>query len=717
MVDVISLADSEDAFCEDALQQKQVKLPDACAQSGRSSTLYEVGDCASKSCRSANTKVDEQCSDNSKSCCIPSQFESKFVNCTGYVVELVVIKACSCGSCDTTTSVQVSGKVISARSGSPVQYAEVWLNGDLETSTSYTGSFYITVSDSIDKAVFTIKDTYSNTYIDTTKVVGISNGMGGTISVIIQMIALSDPVYIDSTTEAVLGLGSPNDESSSPVAQLKVPANSFYRSDGSMYTGTVSSVVTFIDPTDDNTQDAIPGVFQFIDEEGSTIDLESKGIFNLQFQDEAGNDLFVDGVIEVSFPDQAAGNFTLWKLNTVTGLWEALTPSVQASTRKRRQADYVIGKIDMSTVSRRIMLNIDKILRYTQGSYCYLKSRLYKDESLSEEVMNDNTNYKNALRLVSKRTLITLRGAFRSMPSWQLRNSCFLVPCNNKVAYISLTTYQSYSYLADYTYRIKAAQPYPPDLDLNYGLVVDNTTIGIVMVASESGPFYKNRNKCRVSDNHLRFHKLWTPDIYTAQYFSAGGLPIGDNRDLMDKVWYPKRGPLYMMCVIKMKVTFETTSITPYTSVRFHVFSFGGVLMQVKDFLFGIREYEIGASETSQYICAEYKCSGKLEQSDEEDYTRVKIRVVSPVYYRCQIQEISENIESFSVDDLNQPSTGTGTAYFDAYMPDSYGSGWGAYEAHTSTKDFETARNKVSEECMESYDQTVQGAAVHLYCY
>ena len=714
-MDVLSLTDSKDDFCEDALQQKQVKLPEACAQSGRSSTLYEVGDCASKPCRSANTKMDEQCSDNSKSCCIPSQFESKFVNCTGYEVELVVIKACSCGSCDTTASVQVSGKVISARSGSPVQYAEVWLNGDLETSTSYTGNFYITVSDSIDKAVFTIKDTYSNTYIDTTKVVSISNGMGGTISVIIQMIALSDPVYIDSTTEAVLSLGSPNDESSSPVAQVKVPANSFYRSDGSMYTGMVSSVVTFIDPTDDNTQDAIPGVFQFIDEEGSTIDLESKGIFNLQFQDEAGNDLFVDGVIEVSFPDQAAGNFTLWKLNTVTGIWEPLTPSVQASTRKRRQAYYAIGNIDMSTVSRNVLFNIDQILKYTQGSVCYLKSRIYKDESLSEEVIDDKTNYEIALRLVSKQTLITLNIPFQFTSSWKLRYKCFAIPCNNKVASISLTTYQSFSYLADYTYKLNAAQPYPPDQDINYELEENNTTINIIMVASTFGPFYKNLYKCFDSSSHLRFHKLSTPDIYTSQYFSPGGLPIGENRDLMDKVWYPKRGSLYMMCVIKLKVTFQTTSITPYTSVRFHVFSFGGVLMQVKDFLFGIREYEIGASETSQYICAEYKCSGKLEQSDEEDCTRVKIRVVSPFNYTCQIREISENIKSFSVDNLNLPSSGT--AYFDAYIPDSYGSGWGVYEAHTSTKDFETARNKVSEECMESYDQTVQGAAVHLYCY
>ena len=269
------MPDNGDDFCEDALLEKQVKLPEACSQPGRNSTLYEVGECASKTCRQANANDSEQCRNSSKSCCIPSQFETKSINCTDYEAELIVVKACSCGSCDSLQYVYVSGKVVGAKSGSPVESAEVWLNGVLHTDyTDDTGSFYITVADSVGKAVFTIRDIYKNIYLDTTKVVEISNGVSGTISFTIQMLEMSDPVTIDSTTEAVLSLDRNQNDSSSPVALIKVPANAFYRDDGSSYMGMVSSFVTFIDPNDETIQDAIPGVFQFIDEEGSNINLE-----------------------------------------------------------------------------------------------------------------------------------------------------------------------------------------------------------------------------------------------------------------------------------------------------------------------------------------------------------------------------------------------------------------------------------------------------------
>ena len=116
-------------------------MPEACVQPGRDTTLYEVGDCASKTCRQVNANGTEQCRDSSKSCCIPSKIETKSVNCTDYVIELVVVKACSCGSCESTQYVYVSGNVVSAESGSPVAYAEVWLNGDLLDYADDIGSF------------------------------------------------------------------------------------------------------------------------------------------------------------------------------------------------------------------------------------------------------------------------------------------------------------------------------------------------------------------------------------------------------------------------------------------------------------------------------------------------------------------------------------------------------------------------------------------------
>ena len=715
------MPDDEDGFCEDALQEKQIKLPEVCSQPGRNTTVYEVGDCASKTCRQANSNATEQCRDSSKSCCYPSQIETKTVNCTDYEIELIVIKACSCGSCDSTTSVQVSGKVISANSGSPVEYAEIWLNGELEDWASDTGSFYITVADSIGKAVFTIKDVYRNTYLDTTKVVEISNGVSGTISITIQMIEMADPVTIDSTIEAVLSLDRTQNDSSSPVALIKVPANAFYKNDGSAYTGMVSSFVTFIDPTDDNVRDAIPGVFQLIDEDGSTIDLESKGMFNLQFQDDEGGDLYVEGLIEVSFPDQAADNFTLWMLNTESGLWESLDPTVQGYSRKRRQtayrADRVIGEIDMSAVQRRRWINIDKMIRYyTSGHRCYYKSRLYKDESLSEEVMNDNAKYRTNYRVVSDNTLVTLYNGFYY--DWQLRNYCFYAACNNKVGYISLETY--HVIVGGNSYKLIASQPLITDHNLQYKILDGGVTIGAVMASSSNGPFYRNRYTCQASNinqSHFRFHKSSTLDIYTARYFSPGGPPFGENRKIMDTVWYPKRESLHMICLMKVKITFNKSALSPETSLKFHVFSFGGDHPDVKNFLFGIREYEVDITETTQYTCAEYKCSGNLELSKKIDYTRVKIALASRSSYSCQVQDISTNIVNYSLNDhLRNPAWLQRVQYAEAYVPDIYGSSWGIYEAHTPSRDLAKARNKVNDECLRAYNLRNEGASVHFHC-
>ena len=712
--------DNEDGFCDDALQEKQVSLPEACVQPGRDTALYEVGDCASKTCRQVNANGSEQCRDSSKSCCIPSKFETKSINCTDYVVELIVIRACSCGSCESTQSVYISGKVVSAQFGSPVAYAEVWLNGELLDYADDSGSFYTTVPDSIGKAIFTVKDIYTNAYLDTTKIVEIANGIGGTISITIQMIELSDPITIDSTSEAVLNLHRARNDSSGSAALIKVPANAFYKSDGSAYTGMVSSIVTFIDSTDDSLRDAIPGVFQVVDEEGSLIDLESYGMFNLQFQDDAGNALYVDGSIEVSFPDQPAGNFTLWVLNSESGLWESLDPSVLAYSRKRRQvayqADTVIGEIDMSAMQRR-WINIDKMIRYyTSGDRCYYKVRLYKDASLSEEVMNDLARYRVDYRVVSAQTLVTLYNSF--MTDYHLRQSCLVAACNNKVGYISLETY--HANVGGNTYKLLASRPLLSNSNLKYSVIEGGITIATVMESNINGPFYNNYYTCRATDtnqSHFRFHKISTSDIYTARFFSPGGKPFGENRKIMDTVWYPKRGSYHMICLAKIKVTFSISPLSRETALKFHVFSFGGIYPSVKGFLFGIREYEVNTSEAAQYICAEYKCSGKLDQSSNEDITRVRIAFASRSSYSCQPVAVSANIFNHSLSiQQRHPSYLIQSQNAEAYIPDDYGSGWGIYEAHTNSKDFTEARNKVNKECKKPHTQQNEGASVHFHC-
>ena len=505
------MPDKADDFCEDALQQKQVKLPDSCLQHGRNTTVYEVGDCANKPCRLDSDNGGETCSDSSNSCCIPSRFETKSIYCSDQVVKLTVVKGCSCGSCSTTWSdtVRVSGKVISVKSGSPVQHAEVLLNGRFETHTRNTGNFYIdTVDNTIGKVVITIKDSYNNMHLDTTKVVEVARGMGGSISVTIQMIKIADPVNIDSSTGAVFSLGNSQNDSSSPVALLNVPANSFYRTDGKAYTGMVSSFVTFLDPTDDSIKDAIPGVFQTIDEEGSNVDLESKGMFNIQFQSELGEDLYMDGIIEVSFPDQNTEDFTLWKLNPVSGLWESLTPNFQTARRKRRQINNAIGGIDFSVISRQTFCNIDRVYRLVRswGRWCYLKVRVYNDDSLVEQLINYYHGYRYMyihFRRIQRNTLV---GYSTYVYFWSSPTYCIKVPCGGFIGYIALDTHYWYDQ------KLIAAQPKTTNNVLTEVVLRNNSNIiGVSMIGSHYGPLYWSRYVCRASDasqSHFPFYKV-----------------------------------------------------------------------------------------------------------------------------------------------------------------------------------------------------------------
>ena len=521
------MLDNADDFCEDALQQKQIKLPDSCLQPGRNSTLYEVGDCANKPCRRVSDNGDEKCSDSSNTCCIPSQFETKSINCSDQIVKLTVVKACSCGSCNTTWSdtVHVSGKVIVAKTGLPVHHAEVWLNGGFETNMSETGNFNISVVNTIGRAVLNIRYTYNNTYLDTTKVVEIANGMGGNIYVTIQMLKIADPVTIDSATETVLSLNTSQNDLSTPAILIKVPANSFYKSDGSAYTGNVSSFATFIDPTDDNIRDAIPGVFQSIDEEGSSVDLESKGMFNLQFQTNTGENLYVDGIIEVRFPDQDAGNFTLWKLNTASGLWETLSPSVQGNSRKRRQAYNIIGGIGMERLVRYSIINVDM---YVQDMFqpneqrCFFKARVYKDSSLSEELLSYEARYTLDFWRIIGRRYLRYYGTPKTV--WELMGLCLGVPCGDYVGYISLYSY----HLCD-DQKIIAAHPMTTHNTLTTVIIGNGNFIGVSMTRSNNGPFYLSKSSCMYSDkwqSHFPFYVHTMPKPTPTQSISTTSVAL-----------------------------------------------------------------------------------------------------------------------------------------------------------------------------------------------
>ena len=719
--------DNEDEFCIDALQPKQISLPSTCVQSGTDSRLYEVGDCRSKTCRQSHANETKQCSDASKSCCVPSRFESKSINCSDYELQLIVVKACACGACN-SPSVQISGKVVSAESGSTIKYAEIWVNGEFETYSSGTGRFYASLTDSFDKAVITVKDTYNNKYLDTTKVIRTANGVVGAVSITIQMLDKAETVFIDATLDSVLSMTTTKNNSSDPVALLDIPGDSFYKSDGTKFTGKVSASVTFVDPTDDNLKDAIPGVFQFIDEQGTTVNLASKGLFNLEFKDENGDMLYIDGAIVVRFSDNRESNFTLWKLNKATGVWESLTQSIQHNQRKRRKsAAYSIGEIDMTKVVFTDWFNIDRVVDISDN-VCYIRTRIYKDSDLSEEITG--IRYEMELRRIQDDTLETHWGDFP-------HSTCFAAPCENYVGYFKVIEEHSYD-LNDHL-NIMAAEPLMTRNHLNFKLVEDGSTIGIIMTASDFGPFYTDEAGCEVSEkdeSHLRFRIPPSPDVFTALEVSptpTRDLPSSspEFQEMQKKALYPIRENIFSACFIKVKVD-ANMSDSSYSTLEFYVSSFGlqGLVSDMSNFLFGIRRFELNKTSGGGFYCIEYKCSGTLEGTEIVDHTQVRIALPPSSPYRCRVQHVKESLINYPFGESSTKKNSYWStelalesyrSYLDIYAPADYGGSYGVYDFTTDNQNDpeygrKFARKKGHEECMGSHDVHDGGAAVHLSC-
>ena len=125
---------------------------------------------------------------------------------------MIVVKACACGACN-APSVKISGKVVSSELGSMIKYAEIWLNGEFDTYASGSGKFYSSLTDSVDRVVITVKDTYLKKYLETTKVIRIANGVIGAISVTIRMLEKSEPVLIEATLNSVLSMKTTKNDS------------------------------------------------------------------------------------------------------------------------------------------------------------------------------------------------------------------------------------------------------------------------------------------------------------------------------------------------------------------------------------------------------------------------------------------------------------------------------------------------------------------------
>ena len=173
-------------------------------------------------------------------------------------------------------------------------------------------------------------------------------------------------LLIDPEIENKLSISGDPSAPNSGSTYLKIPANVFYNTDGTQYTGQVSLSLTFIDPTE-NLEDA-PGEFVTLNPDGTPAVLVTLGVFSIEFEDNAGKQLLLNDNIYVF--SEGPTPYRLWQLDEQTGTWVVIS---SLPGRKKRQ-DTQERPIGSFIPQRGRLYNIDYVLREPP---CFYKIRVF----------------------------------------------------------------------------------------------------------------------------------------------------------------------------------------------------------------------------------------------------------------------------------------------------------------------------------------------------
>lgn len=704
--------ENPDDFCADAFQPKTISLPSDCIQSATNTTLYDVGECIPKKCRGNSSAESGTCHEDISSCCTIGDAVLKKVQCSNYELEVIVVKSCSCGAC-TVNPLTISGTALGLEDQAPLKFGEVWVNGVLKAYTSSSGTFDFKASSTSSKITITLKDNYFKQFLQAIKVIEISDNIGGTLHVDIWLIRVADPVEIDSSVENTLVAGLSVDDASTPIVQISIPANAFYRSDGSQYNGAVQASLTFLDPTNTSILESMPGVFEFVDDEGQTGNLASLAVFNLYFEDTEGNTLVLDEVVDLYVPIGVGANITendlkLWIMNPDTGVWEIVTSGTGARRRKRQNSALWVGEIDWAIVDGQNWFNYDSII-YLTDSPCYFKIRLFKDKKLTEPVLYTGKTVLVDNHILDGNILTSIKD-YIFYPD----NRCITSICEDRNAFVTLYYYSSNDYQPLY-----AAEPKLGSGNQNYAITDEEKVLKIQMTASDDGPFYESKTTCLASNSssaHLTYNygKEFESFIYKEIFEIVPGLSIEENVYISQRTWYPKRDEGIRACFIKVKFLFETgINLSPGQYIKMKATSYGGSNTVIQNFILGVQEYEIEHDNETATYCIEYKCSGTIDpyfefEGIQIDYTRVAFALTYPSgEVSCEVTDEADFISS-DVTSLNHAQIGNTNGTYEFYAPVVYTPDLGLYSSTSDLLDVESAKDIAKKECRSGELQNLE---------
>ncbi|KAG8594926.1 hypothetical protein GDO81_001367 [Engystomops pustulosus] len=679
------------SYCDELPQEHFIKLPTECFNTKTSSNFFNVGKCSNSQCV-GHLNFDQQCKDKVDYCCGVKRLKLQEVNCSGYTLPIMLVVECGCAQC-TQHKVLVRGRVTAYDTGSPLQFGQIFINGENIGFTGYKGEFTLEVPVGTKRLVVTFVDPQER-FVDSLKIIPF-DPKGNTIYQDIKIMRKKEPFNLNTSLTNIIPLGEVFGED--PIGELIIPPNSFTRINGESYRGTVKASLTFLDPRNISTASAASSDLNFVNRNGDISPLRTYGMFAVDFREKDTNSMLYTRKVEVRLDTehikmpQHLKEMKLWSLNPQTGIWEeenSFYLEGEGKRKKREERSFLIGQLE---IRERRLFNLD----VPEFRRCFVKVRAYMNEKFLPNEQVEGV-------VVTLINLEPMQG-FSSNPRAWGRFDSVITGRNGACLPAFCDAQQSNAYSAYVTALmggeeleavasspklnpnvIGVSQPYLSKL--NYQRTDHEDSAGKKTafrfniakpnpnnLEETSGPIYAYRNlraceEASFLDNHFRFYRV------EEDKFEYNTVPFVET-DMTSWIgsylsWWPNPQE-FRACYLKVQIQGQQEYMVRSRNI-------GGIHIKTVGQLYGLRDIrsvrDMSVEGTSA-ACLEFKCSGKLYDQDLLDRTLVTVIPQGS----CHVVEVNRLLEDYL---KHHPplALGNNTGVFNMLAPfDPLGHNYGIY--------------------------------------
>ncbi|KAM3936783.1 cartilage intermediate layer protein 2 [Leptodactylus fuscus] len=647
------------SHCDRFPHEHFIKLPADCSQTKTGSNFYNVGKCPNSPCVGLLSS-DLQCKDKEDYCCGVKRMKLQEVKCPGYTLPIMVVVECGCTQC-TQHKVLVRGRVTAYDTGDPLQFGQIFMNGENMGFTGYNGEFTLEVAVKTNRLVVKFVDPQEK-FVDTIKIIPF-DPKGNAIYQDIKIMRKKDSVSLNPSVTNIFPLGEIIGED--PIGKLVIPPNSFIRITGDSYSGTVEASLTFLDPRNISTASAASSDLNFVNRNGDISPLRTYGMFSVDFREKGTNAVLQTGKLEVHLDTeqikmpQHLKEMKLWSLNPETGLWEEESTfhmAGEGKRRKREERSFLIGQLE---IRERRLFNLD----VPEFRRCFVKVRTYMNEKFipNEQIEGVVVTLINLEPMPGFSSNPRAWGRFDSVITGR-NGACLPAFCDAQQpsaysAYVTATmggeeleAVPSYPNLRPKV--IGVSQPYLSKL--NYQRTDHEDSAGKKTAfkfniakpnpnnfEETSGPIYAYRNlrlceEASISDNHFRFYRV------EEHKYEYNVVPFVET-DLTSWIggylsWWPNPQE-FRACYLKVGIQGQQEYIVRSRNI-------GGIHAKTVGQLYGLRDIRSVRDmsvDGSSAACLEFKCSGKLYDQDLLDRTLVTVTPQGS----CHVVEVNRLLKDY----------------------------------------------------------------------